>query len=966
MKVVHFSDFCPHRSGLYHTTKDLVKSEIGVGIDAHFVGVTGREGEAALQPAGQTDGWLTTSDVSVAEEADILVRHSAIPNYLENAGIPIVMALHGRPESSLILDETGQIPVIEGMNNKGKDCRYKAFFTFWPEHLPFWSRIVPPDKLHCIPAMVDLMEWRPGACEKFDFGDLAGNPNILIADIWRDDVRPFKEIMAVAQWIKEHCFRARLHIAAAPTGPGAQVFFKALRDEGILGYAVGQTKDIKALYEACDVVVSPHRMATRIVREAKAMATPVTTIDKLDEWYFMHKTAPEKLKRLTREYAEVNYHIGASGLLVKKLFEKVLTPKPKQRKVFLDIGGHLGETVRRFYREVDDARHWEIHTFEPHPECFKALKQNLRLMKNVSIHEAALVGRNSGIRKLYGGAANSAEGSTLVQGKTTGAVDYQNPIAVTTLTFDSINASILAPDDYIVLKMNIEGAEYELMQDILDESLMHWFDQIYIQTHKNKLAPNKIEYYRKLETQFYHTCIGQDVDLFMQEKGMARFNVLTDARPNIQRQDGIPQTDNLRKAPHDIRPAGAQAGQDAPGRDPGDSAPFGTSVPYGGQAQQEAGGAQTVGGLHGAGQRHSEGVRIEAGENPPGGTARCEQPSAARVRGQDGLKLAVIYDEHCPKLTEKSYSSTYRDMFYAVTTHPAWASIYLVTNSCSAKDIEADVILIYDIHSSHHIEIDGLADHKAIKYTYFNDPHQAEFKGQYSNGPKVHKLGAEQRFRRAVGRGVDFIICPYTNGYYEHIAPHVKNQLADPDAILFWFPPAPSIKRFPEPLRTKPLAERKHAILANGILHGGNGAYEFREWAYKQKQAYYVKHAIERPEVPQGAQYVNLLSQFAGAFALCDCYNVPKYQEIPLAGCVCFAQDNEDYRRMGFNGGVNCVMVAQHNFAKRTSAFLTHDRFFSEHDLQNIADAGRKLIEDKWTAEHFADALYKHAKSKGA
>jgi hypothetical protein len=123
------------------------------------------------------------------------------------------------------------------------------------------------------------------------------------------------------------------------------------------------------------------------------------------------------------------------------------------------------------------------------------------------------------------------------------------------------------------------------------------------------------------------------------------------------------------------------------------------------------------------------------------------------------MRLAIICDPECPKLTERSYSATYKDMLMAVIHRfSEERPMQHITKSCSAKDIEADVILIYDIHSSHHIEIDGLAEHKAIKYTYFNDPHQEEFKGQYRGGPKVHKLGAEERVRRALLRGVDYII----------------------------------------------------------------------------------------------------------------------------------------------------------------------------------------------------------------
>jgi len=333
----------------------------------------------------------------------------------------------------------------------------------------------------------------------------------------------------------------------------------------------------------------------------------------------------------------------------------------------------------------------------------------------------------------------------------------------------------------------------------------------------------------------------------------------------------------------------------------------------------------------------------------------------------ESLKLAVIYDPKCPKLMPDAYSSTYADMLYAVVDR--FATVQAITQSCSAEDIEADVILIYDIHSSHKIAIDGLEGHKAVKYTYFDDPHQQDFTGTYQGGKKVHKLGPGPRTERAMNRGVNHIICPYKNSYYEHIAPFLAGL---GEKILFWFPPAPSIKRFPKSLTTIPLSERKHKILGNGFINAG-AIYDFRRWAFQQPNTYYVKHAAQRPDVPKGLEYVKLLAQFTGALALCDWHIVPKYLEIPLAGCVCFAQDQQDYRDMGFKDLMNCVYIGdlknpgtiddlKGDFATLTGAFLNcHNLQLSMDDYQEIATNGRKLIEDNWTAEHFAEAFYNHA-----
>ena len=125
--------------------------------------------------------------------------------------------------------------------------------------------------------------------------------------------------------------------------------------------------------------------------------------------------------------------------------------------------------------------------------------------------------------KLYTSTYLDGEGGTLLKGKTTGKINYEKCHTVGTINLIRL---IDHPDlqcDYRVLKMNIEGGEYELMSMMLEEGLIEYFDQIYIQTDAHKLDPKKHNEYRILEQDFRKACLADNVDLFMQDKGMARF-----------------------------------------------------------------------------------------------------------------------------------------------------------------------------------------------------------------------------------------------------------------------------------------------------------------------------------------------------------------------------------------------------------------------------------------------------------
>jgi FkbM family methyltransferase len=263
---------------------------------------------------------------------------------------------------------------------------------------------------------------------------------------------------------------------------------------------------------------------TRIRRESFATGTPVINADELDAWYEGYKISPERMSAAARRIAEKTLNLKQAGIAAKKIFEKILNNKPTKRKVFLDIGGHLGESVRRFYREVEDARHYEIYTFEPHPDCCKKLTQTLAKMKNVDVIKAAVVGDNSQERFLYPGSINQADGSSILKGKKTGGLDYDNPLQIKTIGLVAFLDSIdINRKDYVVLKMNIEGAEYEIMDFLIKTDTLKYINQVYVQTHKNKIDDFTHISCSRTEIEFKAKAERDRVGLFMAEKGMAKF-----------------------------------------------------------------------------------------------------------------------------------------------------------------------------------------------------------------------------------------------------------------------------------------------------------------------------------------------------------------------------------------------------------------------------------------------------------
>jgi FkbM family methyltransferase len=155
----------------------------------------------------------------------------------------------------------------------------------------------------------------------------------------------------------------------------------------------------------------------------------------------------------------------------------------KSTKVFLDCGGNDGCSVRKFLRCFPDSDQYIIHSFEPNP-VFKDCYSGFR---NVIFHEEA-VWVEDGEAAFYLSNSPKHQGSTLIHSKFTGNLDKENHLNVRCIDFSSWIKNNLNQSDYIILKMDIEGAEYEVLQKMMEDGTIRYIDQLYIEFHYEKIT----------------------------------------------------------------------------------------------------------------------------------------------------------------------------------------------------------------------------------------------------------------------------------------------------------------------------------------------------------------------------------------------------------------------------------------------------------------------------------------------
>ena len=149
------------------------------------------------------------------------------------------------------------------------------------------------------------------------------------------------------------------------------------------------------------------------------------------------------------------------------------------RKVFLDLGAHAAISVKKFREEYPNSDEYEIISFECNPRFTEVLQNTDDI---VFYNKAAWI--EDGTQDFYLGHAAS---SSLIYGKTRGNLDFDNPITVESVDISKWVVENFSKDDYIIMKMDIEGAEYEVLPKMIEDGSIDYVNIVYAEFHGKKV-----------------------------------------------------------------------------------------------------------------------------------------------------------------------------------------------------------------------------------------------------------------------------------------------------------------------------------------------------------------------------------------------------------------------------------------------------------------------------------------------
>ena len=153
--------------------------------------------------------------------------------------------------------------------------------------------------------------------------------------------------------------------------------------------------------------------------------------------------------------------------------------KRRLKKIFLDCGSYHGNSARHFQKTFPRGNEFKIHCFEANKE-FEKYYEGI----GAELHQVVVWDEDGPVKFFNTG----GQGSSVFEDKSVYYENYEKKSDESLPGID-INRWIKEntdPDDYIILKLNVEGAEYKILQSLVKNGTIERINRLYVDWHCGK------------------------------------------------------------------------------------------------------------------------------------------------------------------------------------------------------------------------------------------------------------------------------------------------------------------------------------------------------------------------------------------------------------------------------------------------------------------------------------------------
>lgn len=141
--------------------------------------------------------------------------------------------------------------------------------------------------------------------------------------------------------------------------------------------------------------------------------------------------------------------------------------------VVVDLGGYRGQFTYDIYRKYK----CNVHVFEPYLSYYKVINGRFKSNEKIKVYDYGVSGKTEDLHIV-----DSNDGSYLLESRD---VEDTNNLKIEDVKVKSFKDAYdeMGVDNIDLLKINVEGAEYDIMQNIFDSGLKSKINNYQIQFH---------------------------------------------------------------------------------------------------------------------------------------------------------------------------------------------------------------------------------------------------------------------------------------------------------------------------------------------------------------------------------------------------------------------------------------------------------------------------------------------------
>jgi FkbM family methyltransferase len=153
------------------------------------------------------------------------------------------------------------------------------------------------------------------------------------------------------------------------------------------------------------------------------------------------------------------------------------------KKIFIDGGARIGESIEYLLDKRKDLEGCDVYFFECNSDHIKTLEEikNTNQKYNFEVKEEAIWIEDGNMPFYISIDMWGDLGCTLDNSKTE-KLDLENPRIVKTIDISKFLDNF-SDDDYIILKLDIEGSEYEVVSHLIETGKINKLKEIFIEWH---------------------------------------------------------------------------------------------------------------------------------------------------------------------------------------------------------------------------------------------------------------------------------------------------------------------------------------------------------------------------------------------------------------------------------------------------------------------------------------------------